>query len=145
MAFLNSIPWWVFAALGALTAGATNVLIKAGMKGVDSYLATAVRAILILPVVWLVAFWFSKVSAVTSWSPRNWVFLAFSALAAGLSWVCSYKAIDLAGAARAGPIDKSSLAFTMVLAWMFLGETISPRLLLAGSLVLAGAILSAFK
>ena len=33
MAFLNNIPWWVFAALGAITAGATNVLVKAGMKG----------------------------------------------------------------------------------------------------------------
>lgn len=145
MAFLNNIPWWVYAVLGALTAGATNVLVQAGMKGVDNYLVTAVRTVLILPVVWLVAFWFSRVSAITSWSTRTWVFLGFSAVASGLSWIFSYKAIAMSNAARAGPIDKSSLAFTFILVWMFLGETISPRLLLAGALVLAGAILSAFK
>jgi transporter family protein len=102
--------------------------------------------VLILPVVWIVALCLSKLSAIGTWSTRNWVFLALSALASGISWVCAYKAIDMVGAARAGPIDKSSLAFTMVLAWMFVaGETVTPRLLLAGALVMAGALLSIWK
>lgn len=139
------MSWWLFALLGAFFAGVTNVLIKAGMQGVNPYLATAVRTLLILPVVWLVAFWLARLADIARWTPKNWLFLTLSAIAAGLSWICAYKAIDMAGAARSAPIDKSSLALTMILAALFLREPITPRLALAGALVLAGAILSIFK
>src|SRR5262245_46670021 len=111
MNFLNTLPWWLFVIAGAVFAGATNVLIKARMKGVDSYLATAVRAVLILPVVWLVAAYLANISDIPKWTGRNWFFLALSAVAAGLSWICAYKSIDMAGVARTLPIDKSSIAF----------------------------------
>jgi transporter family protein len=137
--------WWVWAILGAVAAGATNVLVAAGMKGTNSYLATAMRTLLILPVVWIIAFSFSKVSSLGEWTGKNWLFLALSAIASGLSWVCAYKAIELAGAARPGPIDKSSLVITALLAFLFLGETITPRLAIAILLVTAGAIVSVWK
>ena len=134
--------WWMYAIIGAIAAGATNALIKAGMKGVDSYTATAIRALLIVPVVWVVALVLGKVQQIPAWSSRNWIFLSLSALAAGISWVAAYKAIDLAGAARPGPIDKSSMVITAVLAYIWLGEPISWRLAAAYALVTPGAILS---
>jgi len=137
MNFLGAVPWWVFAIVGAVAAGATNVLIKAGMKGVDSYVATAVRALLIVPVVWLIAFALAKPGLISTWTHRNWVFLSLSALAAGISWVCSYKAIDMVGAALPAPIDKSSLAFTVILAVIFLGERPNWQNIVATVLVLA--------
>ncbi len=140
MDFLGALPWWAFAIVGAVAAGATNVLIKAGMKGVDSYVATGVRSILIVPVVWLIAWWLAKpgqIAALTVWTQRNWVFLALSAVAAGILWVCSYKAIDMVGAALPAPIDKSSLAFTIILAVIFLGERPNWQNIVATVLVLA--------
>lgn len=140
-----AMPWWIWALFGAVAAGATNVLVAAGMKGTDSYLATAVRSVLIVPIVWMVAFSFSKASSLAEWTGKNWLFLSLSAVASAISWICAYKAIALAGAARPGPIDKSSLVFTALLAALLLRESITPRLVLAIGLVTAGAILSVWR
>ena len=137
MAWLNSVPWWLFAIAGAVFAGATNVLIKAGMKGVDSYLATAVRSVLILPVVWIIAGSLARVTDIPKWSGRNWIFLTLSAIASGLSWVCAYKSIDMAGVAKTLPIDKSSIAFGVILAVIFLRERPPWQSIVATLLVLA--------
>jgi len=131
------MPWWLYALLGAVFAGATNVLIKAGMKGVDSYLATAVRSVLIIPVVWLVAGYLARIPDIGKWSARNWFFLTLSAIASGLSWVCAYKSIDLAGVAKTLPIDKSSIAFAVILAVIFLRERPPWQSIVATFLVLA--------
>jgi len=45
------MPWWIWALFGAVAAGATNVLVAAEIHGTDSYLATAVRSGLIVPIV----------------------------------------------------------------------------------------------
>jgi transporter family protein len=60
-------------------------------------------------------------------------------------WICAYKAIELAGAARSGPIDKASLVVTALLAMMFLKEPMTPKLAIAIVLVTAGAVLSVWK
>jgi bacterial/archaeal transporter family protein len=137
MPWLNTVPWWAFAIAGAVFAGATNVLIKAGMKGVDSYLATAVRSVLILPVVWIVAGYLARVTDIPKWSSRNWFFLTLSAVASGLSWLCAYKSIDLAGVSKTLPIDKSSIAFGVILAVIFLRERPPWQSIVATLLVLA--------
>jgi len=123
MAWLNSVPWWFFAVAGAVFAGATNVFIKAGMTGVNSELATAARTTLAVPIVWLIAtFAAPKLSDIANWSARNWLFITFSALASGLSWLCMYKSISIAGVTRTLPIDKSSIAFGFILAVIFLRD-----------------------
>src|SRR5689334_13674233 len=42
---MQSIPWWLYAFLGAFCAGLISIFAKVGMKGVNSDLATAVRSI----------------------------------------------------------------------------------------------------
>ena len=123
MAWLNTVPWWLFAIAGAVFAGATNVFIKTGMTGVNSELATATRTTLAVPILWLIAvFAAPRLSELTSWSARNWLFLTFSAVASGLSWLCMYKSISIAGVTKTLPIDKSSIAFGFILAVIFLRD-----------------------
>ena len=62
--------WWIYAIIGALAAGATNVLIKAGMKGVDSYTATAIRADFSADLA-LVTLSTPTPSAAQLWTPAN--------------------------------------------------------------------------
>jgi uncharacterized membrane protein len=47
--------WFHWALLSALFAGLTAVLAKAGVKGIDSNLATAIRTVVILVFVWSIA------------------------------------------------------------------------------------------
>ena len=76
---------------------------------------------------------------------RAWFFLALSGLATAISWVAYFKALSLGAATPVTAIGTSSLAVTMVLAVMFLGERASWRagvgiiLIVAGSLVASGA------
>ena len=47
--------WLQWALLSALFAGMTAVLAKAGVKGIDSNLATAIRTVVILVFSWAIA------------------------------------------------------------------------------------------
>src|SRR6267142_2825796 len=74
--------WFHWALLSALFAGLTAVLAKAGVKGIDSNLATAIRTDVILVFAWSIALarGFDTLSQATT---RTWLFLVLSALATG--------------------------------------------------------------
>jgi transporter family protein len=69
--------------------------------------------------------------------------LLLSALATGASWLCYYKALQMGPASRVAPIDKLGVVVAMLLAFIFLGESITWKVLLGGALVAAGALLLA--
>jgi len=136
------MSWWVYAFLSALAASATAILAKIGIKGVPSNLATALRTVVVLAFAWLMVFVTREHHALRDLKARSLLFLALSGLATGVSWLAYYKALSLAPASRVAPLDKVSLAFTIVLAAVVLGETISWKLALGAALMVAGALLT---
>jgi transporter family protein len=60
-------------------------------------------------------------------SSRTWLSLALSGLATCASWVCYFRALKVGDASKVAPIDKLSLLLVAVFAFLFLGETIRPR------------------
>ena len=137
--------WLTFALLGALAAAATSVLGKAGMANMPSNFAVLVRTVVILvflaPLV-AVQRQYPEWNAVRS---RDWWLLILSGLATGLSWLAFFKALQLAPASWVVPVDKLSLVFTLVLAAVFLGEAITPRTAIGAALMVAGALLVAWR
>jgi len=137
---------WLFYALGsAIFAAAINVLAKFGMKGIDKDFATAVRSI----VQALVVVGFASIVGVM----RNFGQLHGKAMASitatgicgALSWICVFRALQLAPAVKVGPIDKLSMPLGIVLAVMFLRESPS-RVNWSGIAMMAvGAYLAAQK
>lgn len=79
--------WWIYALLSALFAALTAVLAKAGIKDVNTDLATAIRTVVILVVAWGITFWRGGVDTLPTLSRQNWLFLIFSGLATGFSWI----------------------------------------------------------
>ena len=71
------------------------------------------------------------------------MFLVFSGVATGLSWLCYYRALQLANASVVAPIDKLSVAFAILLAVIVLGEPLTWQLALGGALIIAGALVIA--
>ncbi len=134
--------WLSYAILGAFAAGATAVLAKLGLEGVPSNLAMAIRTAVVLVLAWLLVFARNEQGGLSLLSTRTWMFLALSGLATGLSWIAYFKALSLAPAVRVAPIDKLSLVFTLVLASLFLGESLSWKAAVGACLMIAGAILS---
>lgn len=140
---------WIFwALLSAAFAGATAVLAKVGVSGIDSNLATAVRTTVVLVFAWLVA-WVTSTTqlgpALAAMPRRTWIFLALSGLATGLSWLCYFRALQLGEASRVAPIDKLSVVFVLIFAVAFLDEAFTWKTGAGATLITAGAVLLALK
>lgn len=137
--------WLHWSLLSAFFAGLTAVLAKAGVTGVDSNLATAVRTTVILVIVWTIAALAGKPSDMAHFSGKTWTFLALSGVATGLSWLCYFRALQLGEASRVAPVDKLGVIFVIVLAAIFLKEKIGWQQVLGGGLIAAGAVVLAWK
>lgn len=133
--------WVLFAFGSALFAGLTAVLAKIGIRDTDTDVATALRTVVVLLFSWLMAWLAGSLPSLAAVSARTWVFLALSGLATGGSWLCYFRALQLGDINKVAPIDKSSTVLTMALAFLFLGEALSPLKLLCMALIGGGAYL----
>ncbi len=135
--------WW---ALGsAVFAALTAILAKAGVSGVSSNLATAIRTAFILLFVWTLVWVTGETAELARLTARTWLFLALSGLATGLSWLCYFRALQLGEASQVAPVDKLSVVFVLVLAALFLGERLNLQQWLGGGLIAAGAVILVLK
>ena len=135
--------WVGWALLSAVFAGATAVLAKQGVAGVNSNLATAVRTTVILVLVWGIAFATVPVREMAQMGRRTVLFLVLSGLATGLSWLCYFRALQLGEASRVAPLDKLSVIFVVVLSALFLGERVTMGTAAGVALMVAGALVLA--
>ncbi len=117
---------WILYAFGsAFFAGITAILAKIGIKNVDSNLATAIRTIVILIFSWFMVFIVGSFNTMVNLTTKTLVFLILSGISTGMSWLCYFKALQLGNVNKVTPIDKSSTILTMILAMIFLGESIT--------------------
>lgn len=137
--------WRLYAILSAVFAALTAILAKIGIKGVDSNLATAIRTTVIIFLSWGIVFAIGAHRSIRTLTRYNWTFLILSGLATGLSWLFYYKAIAEGDVSRVAPIDKSSIALTLILSYFILGEKFTPQTLVAGGLIVAGTFLMLWK
>ncbi len=71
------------------------------------------------------------------------LFLVLSALATGFSWLCYYRALQLGPASQVAPLDKLSVVFAMIFAFIFLKETFTWKIAVGGILILFGSLMIA--
>ena len=133
--------WFVFALLSALFAAATSILAKVGIEGVPSNLATALPAVVVLAMSWVMVFVTKQQGGISAITPKSWLFLILSGLATGASWLCYYRAIQLGDVSKVVPIDKLSVIFTLVLAFVFLHEKMTLKSVVGCALIGAGTLL----
>lgn len=119
--------WWILALASALFAALTSILAKVGIDGVNSNLATAIRTVVVVIMAWGMVFLTDAQSGMRQISTKSWIFLILSGLATGASWLCYYRALQLGQASKVVPIDKLSVVITLVMAFVFLHEKVTPR------------------
>lgn len=137
--------WLYWSLLSALFAGLTAVLAKIGVAAVDSNLATAIRTSVVLIFAWSIAWMTAKPIDLTALPGRTWLFLTLSGIATGLSWLCYFRALQLGPASQVAPIDKLSVVFVLIFAALFLREPLTLRSGIGGALIVAGAVVLAWK
>ncbi len=137
--------WVLFALLSAFFAALTAIFAKAGLKDVNADLATAIRTTIILFITWGFALFKGTGNQLGNLSKNNWLFLTLSAVATGLSWLFYYRALQMGKAAEVSAIDKGSLVFTIILAFIFLKEPVTPKVLIGAGLIFAGMLVLVWK
>ena len=136
---------WLFYALGsAFFAGLTAILGKIGVKNINSNFATLIRTFVILIMSLLLVSLRSEWEQFDKIHSKTYLFLVLSGIATGLSWLCYYRALQLGPVSKVAPIDKLSVAFAILLSFIFLKENLSLPVISGGLLIVAGSLVIVF-
>ncbi|GAC1538291.1 MAG: EamA family transporter [Sediminibacterium sp.] len=132
--------WWIYALLSALFAALTAIFAKIGVTNMNTNLATAIRTVIILLVAWGIVFARNEAKGIATLSKQNLLFLVISGITTGLSWVFYFKALQLGKVSQVAPVDKLSIALTIVLSVVFLKEVLTVKMLLGALLIIGGTL-----
>jgi transporter family protein len=141
---LIKFMWAIYALLSALFASLTAIFAKVGIKGVNTDLATAIRTIVILLVAWGIVYFKGESKGILQLSKQNLLFLVLSGLATGLSWIFYFKALQIGKVSQVAPVDKLSVALTILLSVVFLKEVLTFKAILGACLIIAGTLVLVF-
>jgi bacterial/archaeal transporter family protein len=136
-----NIDWRLFALGSAVFAALTAIFGKIGVAQINSNLATFFRTIVILIVTALLVWYRGEWQRPDHLSPKGILFLIFSGTATGLSWLCYYRALQLAPASRVAPIDKLSVVLVVLFAVVFMGEPLTWKVAWGTCLIAGGVLL----
>jgi transporter family protein len=103
-------------------------------------LATLIRTITIVGFLLLAVMFGREFAAVKTLTARTWILLLGSGLCTGLSWACYFRALQLGPVSKVAPIDKLSVALTVLLAIVFLGEPFQWKTFAGATLIVAGSL-----
>ncbi|MFT3980099.1 MAG: EamA family transporter [Ferruginibacter sp.] len=137
--------WWIYALLSALFAALTAIFAKLGVANINSNLATGLRTIIVLLMIWSIIFMKEEYKGIQTLTRQNIIFLCISGVATGLSWLFYFKALQLGKVSQVAPVDKLSVALTILLAVIFLGESLTWRSALGAGLIIAGTLVLVIK
>lgn len=132
---------YIYALISAIFAALTSILAKIGINDINSNLATAVRTTVVLVFSWIMVFLVGGQHDLGEISKKSMVFLVLSGLATGISWLAFYKALQMTDASKIVAIDKLSVVFTMIFAFLILGEVASKKAILGTILIGLGTLI----
>ena len=133
--------WLIYAFLSAITAALVAIFGKVGLEGVDSVVATGIRAGIMFGIIFIVLALTGKLSQVLSINRNSLLYIGLGGLAGAASWVFYFLALQSGKASLVAPIDRLSVAFVIVLSAIFLGEQITLQTAVGVLLIVVGAII----
>jgi len=86
-----------------------------------------------------------EAKGINSLSKPSIIFLIISGIATGLSWLFYFKALQLGNVSQVAPVDKLSVALTIVLSVIFLGETLTLKTAIGAFLIITGTFVLILK
>lgn len=140
----ESGSWMIYAVLSAVFAALTSILAKVGISGVESNLGTAIRTGVVLVMAWIIVLVKGKHKQIKTIERRELLFIGFSGIATGASWLCYYYAVQNGILSVVVPIDKMSILVTVVFSYFVFKEKLSKKAFVGLCLMIAGTLLMAF-
>lgn len=135
--------WVRNAVISILFAGFTSVIAKHGLTRISGELGLVVRTCFVFVFVIGFASIAVRRDDLEAIRSRDVLWLGLSGVTTAVSWVFYYKALKEGRASTIAIIDKGSFVVAIGLAWLLLGEKITPRILAGSVLILAGLVIVA--
>jgi transporter family protein len=116
--------WIIYALLSALAASFVAIFGKIGLQGIDTNTATAIRAVVMAIFLIGVIAIQGKLQDIKPilMDHKALFFIVFSGVAGALSWLFYFIALKNAKVSQIVPIDRLSVVFALILAFLILGE-----------------------
>ncbi|MCL2631099.1 MAG: EamA family transporter [Firmicutes bacterium] len=137
--------WLILALCSAVSAGFVSITVKIGMKNVSADISMLLRTAVVLIFALIITLIVGGFFTIASVTPTEWIYIALSGVATGLSWLCYYKALKLGNINKVVPVDKLSTVLTMTLAIIIFNEHFWWLTFVAMALMVFGAILMVIK
>jgi len=133
-------PWIFFAFLSALFAALVAIFGKIGIKGIDSTLATTVRAVIMATFLVIVSLVMGKGSLLSTINNKALLFIILAGLAGALSWLAYFYALKVGPVSGVAVLDRFSVVLVVLMAAIFLGEVLTWKTIIGIILVSSGLI-----
>ncbi|MEK7195074.1 MAG: EamA family transporter [Patescibacteria group bacterium] len=137
--------WIFFAILSAVFAALVAIFGKIGISGIDSTLATTVRAVIMAAFLVAASLALGKAKLLSSINDKALAFIALSGIAGAMSWLFYFFALKKGPASGVAALDRLSVVFVLIFAVLALGESLTWKSGIGAVLIAAGAILMSLR
>ena len=131
-------PWVAYAFVAMLFAGVTTVIAKQGLAGISAELGIGVRTVFVTLFVMLFVAFSVPFEEVRSIRKDSLFWLIASAFTTAVSWIYYYKALKQGEVGTVALIDKGSTLVAILLAWWWLKEVLTLRIVIGAGMIMAG-------
>ena len=139
------IMWFLFAILSALFSSVMMLLIKVGLKGLDTNLGLAIRTVIVAVLCVINILIFGNIKEIKSVSGKTWLWLVLAAVATFLTWLFYFIAVKSTSPVNVMAVSQASIVFTIILSFVFLKEKISIMDIIGSLIILLGVYILVYK
>jgi bacterial/archaeal transporter family protein len=144
--YMNLLPSWIlYAIISSIFAALVAIFGKMGLDGVNTTLATTIRATVMTIFLIILTFTFGKFDGIASIQSKPLLFIFLSGIAGALSWLFYFAALRNGTAAGVTAIDRLSIVIVFVFAIIFLGDHFTWKHMIGAIFAVFGAILLILK
>lgn len=139
------MTWLFYAILAAITASLASIFTKIGVANLSPSLAGTIKAIIMaLFFIGVSSFRgdFSSVGELFTYK-KDFIYLVLTGVCGALSWLFMNIALKHGKVTQVAPIDKMSVVLTVIIACLFLKESLSIKALIGVVMIGVGSVLVA--
>jgi transporter family protein len=136
--------WILFGFLSALFAALVAIFGKIGVKNIDTTLATTVRAVIMALFLIIISLILGKQSLFSQINSKAMLFIILSGVSGALSWLSYFLALKIGEVKGVAVLDRFSVVLAILLAALFLGESITFKNWIGMILITMGLLLFIF-
>lgn len=139
------MSWILLATLSAIAAALVAIFGKIGIENIDSTLATTVRSVVMAAFLVIASLSLGKFKLLSTIDSKALTFIVLAGIAGALSWLFYFLALKNGPASGVIALDRLSVVFVLILALIFLGESLTWKTGIGAILITIGAILMALR